>query len=107
MANNFSNFFENYKPTDPRSSISYKHKNQEKEIHQDASQSNSLKPVIKRKSLCQKKRHIYIDRTRKMRMTMDLLAKIKEIRKQQNNIFKAQEKESTSNSVYRENIFQK
>ena len=60
MANNFSNFFENYKPTDPRSSISYKHKNQEKEIHQDASQSNSLKPVIKRKSLCQKKRDTFI-----------------------------------------------
>lgn len=60
MANNFSNFFENYKPTDPESSISYKHKNQEKEIHQGASESNSLKPVIKRKSLCQKKRDTFI-----------------------------------------------
>ena len=30
MANNFPNFFENYKPTDLRSSIPYKHQNQEK-----------------------------------------------------------------------------
>ena len=48
------------KPTDPRSSVSYKHKNQGKEIHQDVSQSKSLKPVIKRKSLCQKKRDTFI-----------------------------------------------
>lgn len=83
MANNFSNFFENYKPTDPRSSMSYKHENQEKEIHQDASESNSLKPVIKEKIFVpEKKRYIYIDRTKKMRMTMDLLTKIKQIRKQ-------------------------
>ena len=56
--------------------------------------------------MSEKKRQIYVERAKKIRMTTDLSTKIIQVGKQWNNIFKVQERVNLEIRK-RENIFQK
>lgn len=64
MANNFPNFIENYKPTDLRISMCYKHEKHEEKYTKIYNNQTAPIPVIKRNFLCQK-RHIMQKEQRK------------------------------------------